>query len=238
MQCRILRTMLLVVGLLLSGASDGLLIMMPDGTRMQAQVVGNTLILQSATGKPTPARDGTYKTSAGDAIVVKGGVIAPKGIGGNVGPGTATAFPPIGTAPATQPSSATRPPAAGSGAPAGTLPAARSQTPLTSARPLPVGGGGAVKSVTIDQIASEAQFNALANDTLLDVGGRQVRKAELVAEFDKGAAAGVAGAAAIRAPGLAAAQARFKAEENAAIAASAADVRRRVAEIRAEGGAR
>lgn len=58
MQCRILRTMLLVVGLLLSGASDGLLIMMPDGTRMQAQVVGNTLILQSATGKPTPARDG------------------------------------------------------------------------------------------------------------------------------------------------------------------------------------
>lgn len=58
MQCRILRTMLLVVGLLLSGASDGLLIMMPDGTRMQAQVVGNTLILQSAIGKPTPARDG------------------------------------------------------------------------------------------------------------------------------------------------------------------------------------
>ena len=91
--------------------------------------------------------------------------------------------------------------------------------------------------VRIEQLSSKAQFQALPDDTLLEIGGRKIRKADFVADFNRRAAAARAGAA-IRPSGLAAIQARLIAEENAAIAASAAEVRRRLAEIRARGGDR
>ena len=99
------------------------------------------------------------------------------------------------------------------------------------------GASGALdtKAIRIEQL-SKAQFKALPDDTLLEIGGRKIRKADFVAEFKRRAAAGPAGAAAVRPSGLAAIQARLRGEEDAAIAASAAEVRRRLAEIRAQGG--
>lgn len=94
------------------------------------------------------------------------------------------------------------------------------------------------KAIRIEQLSSKAQFNALADDTLLEIGGRKIRKADFVAEFKRRAVAGPAGAAAVRPSGLAGIQARLTAEEDAAIAASSAEVRRRLAEIRAQGGDR
>lgn len=99
------------------------------------------------------------------------------------------------------------------------------------------GASGALdtKAIRIEQL-SKAQFKALPDDTLLEIGGRKIRKADFVAEFKRRAAAGPAAAAAIRPSGIAAIQARLRGEEDAAIAASAAEVRRRLAEIRAQGG--
>lgn len=101
------------------------------------------------------------------------------------------------------------------------------------------GASGALdtKAIRIEQL-SKAQFKALADDALLEIEGRKIRKADFVAEFKRRAAAGPAAAAAIRPSGLAAIQARLRGEEDAAIAASAAEVRRRMAEILAKGGNR
>jgi hypothetical protein len=101
------------------------------------------------------------------------------------------------------------------------------------------GASGALdtKAIRIEQLSSKAQFKALPDDTLLEIGGRKIRKADFVAEFNRRAAAARAGAA-IRPSGLAGIQARLRGEEDAAIAASAAEVRRRLAEIRAQGGDR
>jgi len=80
MKHKILITALTAVGLSLSGASHALLIMMPNGTKTQAQVVGNKLMLQDAKGKLTPAGDGIYKSSDGNSFFVRGGGIVP-GVG-------------------------------------------------------------------------------------------------------------------------------------------------------------
>ena len=74
---QILITTFTALGLLLSGASHALQILKPDGTRTEAQIVGKKLMIRDATGKLwTPARDGTYKTNDGKALIVQGGTIA------------------------------------------------------------------------------------------------------------------------------------------------------------------
>jgi hypothetical protein len=93
-----------------------------------------------------------------------------------------------------------------------------------------------VKVVRLEQLSSRAQFQALPDNTLLDVGGKQVRKADLVAEFNRLVADRSAGATIRPAAGLAAIQARLTAEENAAIAASDAALRKRMAETLAKEG--
>lgn len=220
-------TALFVLGLSLSGASHALLIWKPDGTRSEAQVVGNRLMLVDANNRLTPARDGTYKTDAGKAIVVQGGVIATPGALGapidSKAQGVATA-PPVGKG-KDGVAAIPKVPAGSSGlAPAG----------RPDVRPA-AAAGAAAKAVRLDQLASKAQFKALPDDTLLDVGGRQIRKADLVADFNRRAAAGTAGAT-TRPAGLAALQARLAAEDKAAIAASGVEVRKAIAEMRAKGG--
>jgi hypothetical protein len=117
------------------------------------------------------------------------------------------------------------------------------QTPKGVAKPVvstkPVGPGVLPDPLVIklEQLSSRAQFNALADDTLLEVGGRTIRKADFVADFKRRAASGLVGVA-HRPNGLSAIQARLAAEEDAAIAGSADEVRRSLAEIKAKGGAR
>jgi len=176
MKWKTLIAMFVAFGFLtLGGVGHALLIMLPNGTKTQAQVVGNKLMLQTGPGNLAPAKDGVYSTGDGKRVVVRGGLIVP--------------------------------------------------------------GGVASKVVTFGQLSSKAQFNALADDTLLDIGGRKVRKADFVAEFNRHTAAGPAGATK-RPAGLAAIQARLTSDENAATAASDAEVRKRMAEIRAKGGKR
>lgn len=79
MKHKLLMTLLTALGLSLSGAGHALLIMMPDGAKTDAQVVDNKLMLQDVTGKLTLARDGTYRTDSGKAIVVQGGIITTQG---------------------------------------------------------------------------------------------------------------------------------------------------------------
>ena len=100
----------------------------------------------------------------------------------------------------------------------------------------PVAGGAAVNAVRIEQL-SKAQFKALADEALIEIEGKKIRKADFVAEFKRRAAVARAGTT-VHPSGLAAIQARIRAEEDAAIAASADEVRRRLAEIRAQGGDR
>lgn len=75
MKHKLLITTLTTLGLSLSGASHALLIWMPDGTKAEAQVGGNKLMLQDATGNLKAARDGIYKTGKGQALKVQDGVI-------------------------------------------------------------------------------------------------------------------------------------------------------------------
>lgn len=86
MKHKILITALIAIGLSLSGGAHALQIWKPDGTKTQAQVAGNKLMLQDAKGKLRPAGDGVYKSSDGKSFVVKGGIIVPGG-------GSPAAFP-------------------------------------------------------------------------------------------------------------------------------------------------
>ncbi|MHB8834461.1 MAG: CARDB domain-containing protein [Candidatus Methylomirabilia bacterium] len=97
------------------------------------------------------------------------------------------------------------------------------------------GGEFAAAVVRIGQISSKAQFKALADDTLLEIDGRRIRKADAIAEFNRRMAAGPP-VGATRPAGLAAIQARLAAEEEAAIAAYETEVRSGLAEIRTKGG--
>lgn len=223
MKYKILMPTLIALGLSMSGTVHALLIMMPDGTKAEAQVSGNKLMLFDATGKSILARDGTYKTSTGSAIVVQGGIIVTPGvITGAIdskAKGITEASPQVPSAPVTT-SPAGKP---------GTLPrSAGIATPLAA-------GGAAPNAVRIDQLASKAQFKALPDDTIIEVDGKSLRKADMVADFNRRAASKSVGPA-MGPSTLAATQARLTAEDDAAIAASDADVRKRIAEIRAHGG--
>jgi len=79
MRCKMLTVALISLGLSFGGASHALLIMMPNGAKVEAQVVGNKLMLLDPGGKSTPARDGIYKTDDGKALTVQGGVITTQG---------------------------------------------------------------------------------------------------------------------------------------------------------------
>ena len=80
MKHKILITALIAIGFSLSGVIHAVPIPVtnPDGSKAVANVEGNKLMLRDATGKLwLPAGDGTYKTSDGKAIIVKGGIIGP-----------------------------------------------------------------------------------------------------------------------------------------------------------------
>lgn len=78
MRWKALIAMFVAFGLLaMGGIAHALLIMKPNGTKTQGQVVGNQLMLQTGPGKTAPAADGIYKTGDGKQIVVKGGIISP-----------------------------------------------------------------------------------------------------------------------------------------------------------------
>lgn len=79
MQRKLLTAMVTALALSLSGASHALLIWLPDGTKREAQIVGNRLMVRDASGNMASARDGVYKTDDGRALVVKGGIIATPG---------------------------------------------------------------------------------------------------------------------------------------------------------------
>lgn len=109
-------------------------------------------------------------------------------------------------------------------------------TLLPAVAPAPAAGAAAVQAVRIEQL-SKAQFKALADEALIEIEGKKIRKADVVADFKRRAAAARAGAT-VYPSKLAEIQARIRAEEDAVISASAAEVRRRLAEILAQGGDR
>ena len=79
MKHKILISALIAIGFSLHGVSHAVPQTMtkPDGTKVEANVEGNKLLLRDATGKRwLPASDGTYKTSDGKTLIVQGGIIA------------------------------------------------------------------------------------------------------------------------------------------------------------------
>jgi len=91
----------------------------------------------------------------------------------------------------------------------------------------------AAPALKIEGLTKEA-FEKLPGDALLEVGGRKIRKTDFVADFKRRAAIKSPGAA--TAPsGLGAIQARLSAEDDKAVADSAAEVRKRLAQV-PEGG--
>jgi hypothetical protein len=87
-----------------------------------------------------------------------------------------------------------------------------------------------VPVVRADLLTKEA-FKKLPDDTLLEIGGRKIRKADFVAEFKKRAGAKKAGGGAGRPSGLEAMKARLAEKQQAGVAVSAAEVQKRFAEI-------
>ena len=81
MKHKTLAAALIAIGSSLHGASHAApqTLTKPDGTKVEANVEGNKLLLRDATGKRwLPASDGSYKTKDGKTLLVQGGVIAPQ----------------------------------------------------------------------------------------------------------------------------------------------------------------
>jgi len=74
MKHKILLTVLIAIGFSLSGASHALSVLEPNGTRSEAKVEGNKLMLEKSK-RWVPAGDGTYKTNDGKTLIVQGGII-------------------------------------------------------------------------------------------------------------------------------------------------------------------
>lgn len=66
---------LTALGLSLSGACHALLIWTVDGPKLEAQVVGDKLMVRDKAGRLVSASDGIYRTEDGRALVVKGGLV-------------------------------------------------------------------------------------------------------------------------------------------------------------------